>query len=61
MPASIFSTSLPADGLGEPDRDRFAREAADKAFGSQRMISWSDIFSRVLSERVEPRLGLGRA
>jgi elongation factor P--(R)-beta-lysine ligase len=44
-----------------PDRGRFA--AAAKAAGIRLPDddSWGDIFSRVLVERIEPRLGLGRA
>lgn len=45
---------------GEPDRDALARQASDKV----RITaddSWSDIFSKLLSEHVEPELGLGRA
>jgi lysyl-tRNA synthetase class 2 len=46
---------------GEPDRAAFA--AAAQAAGIQIAgdDTWSDIFSRVLVERVEPRLGLGAA
>jgi lysyl-tRNA synthetase class 2 len=45
---------------GVPDRERLAAQAADKV----RITvddSWSDIFSKLLSEHVEPELGLGRA
>jgi lysyl-tRNA synthetase class 2 len=40
------------------DRDRFAAVAGVRVAGDD---TWSDIFSRVLSERIEPRLGIGRA
>jgi len=45
---------------GEPDRDGLAAQAraAGIRLGDD---DWSDIFSRVLVERVEPRLGNGRA
>ena len=53
--------SLPDDGRGEPDRDRLARQAVAIGMRVAADDSWSDVFSRVLSEKVEPRLGLGRA
>ena len=40
------------------DRDRFAAIAGVRTAPDD---TWSDIFSRVLSERIEPRLGIGRA
>jgi len=45
----------------EPDRDKLA--AAAKAAGVQVADddTWSDIFSRVLVERIEPKLGQGHA
>ena len=45
---------------GEPDRDLFAKQAIDAGLRVTADDSWSDIFSRVLVEKVEPRLGLGR-
>ncbi len=44
-----------------PDRDGFAAQArqADIRLGDD--DSWSDIFSRILVERIEPNLGNGRA
>ena len=53
--------SLPPDGRSEPDRDRLAAQAAALGMRVAADDSWSDVFSRVLSEKVEPRLGLGRA
>jgi lysyl-tRNA synthetase class 2 len=46
--------------VGEPDRDGFARaaQAADIRLGDD--DTWGDIFSRVLVERIESNLGLGR-
>ena len=52
--------SLPADGRGAPNRDVLARQAADVGVRVSADDSWSDVFSRVLSDRIEPRLGLGR-
>ena len=41
----------------EGDRDRFAAVAGVRVAGDD---TWSDIFSRVLAERIEPHLGIGR-
>jgi elongation factor P--(R)-beta-lysine ligase len=43
-----------------PDRDGFAAQAKAQAIDVAPDDSWSDIFSRVLSEAVEPRLGVAR-
>lgn len=43
-----------------PDRDGFATAAASKGIRVAADDSWSDIFSRVMVERIEPFLGLGR-
>jgi lysyl-tRNA synthetase class 2 len=50
--------SLPPQG---PDRERFAASAAACGIRLADDDSWGDIFSRLLVERIEPRLGLGRA
>lgn len=42
---------------GKPDRDVFARAAAAAGIRPATDDTWSDIFSRVLTERIEPRLG----
>jgi lysyl-tRNA synthetase class 2 len=44
-----------------PDRDCFAAAAVASGIRLADDDSWGDIFSRVLVERIEPRLGLGRA
>lgn len=44
--------------LGE--RDAFARAAAAAGIRIAQDDTWSDIFSRVLVERVEPQLGIGQ-
>ena len=49
--------SLPPHG---PDRDSFAASASVAGVRLADDDSWSDIFSRVLVERIEPRLGIGR-
>jgi elongation factor P--(R)-beta-lysine ligase len=45
----------------EPDRDGLAAQANAAGIRLAKDDSWSDIFSRVLVERVEPQLGNGRA
>ena len=42
------------------NRDLLASQAATKGIRVADDDSWSDIFSRILSEKVEPRLGIGR-
>jgi elongation factor P--(R)-beta-lysine ligase len=54
----LFETVEPH---GEPNRDRLARLAAERGIRVAYDDDWSDIFSRILAEKVEPRLGLGRA
>ena len=43
------------------DRGRFARAAEDAGIRLAEDDRWADIFSRVLVERIEPNLGIGRA
>src|SRR5262249_30988047 len=43
------------------DRDRFARAAQEAGIRIAEDDRWADIFSRVLVERIEPNLGIGRA
>src|SRR3981081_3377061 len=43
------------------DRDALARQAAAAGVRCAADDDWSDIFSRVLVERIEPNLGIGRA
>jgi elongation factor P--(R)-beta-lysine ligase len=45
----------------EADRDALAAQAQEAGIRVAKDDSWSDVFSRVLVGRVEPRLGLGRA
>ncbi|MBS7696581.1 MAG: EF-P lysine aminoacylase GenX [Chelatococcus sp.] len=51
---------LPGNDLGAA-RDAFAAAARAAGLRVAEDDGWSDIFSRVISECVEPRLGLGRA
>lgn len=46
---------------GAADRDALARAAAAAGIRTAPDDTWSDLFSRVLVERIEPRLGHGRA
>jgi len=46
---------------GATDRDRLATAAAEAGVRLAADDSWADVFSRVLVERVEPNLGIGRA
>jgi elongation factor P--(R)-beta-lysine ligase len=46
---------------GEGDRDGLARAAATAGIRIADDDDWGDIFSRVLVEKVEPKLGIGRA
>jgi lysyl-tRNA synthetase class 2 len=43
------------------DRDALARQAASAGVQCAADDGWSDIFSRILVERIEPNLGIGRA
>ena len=51
--------SLPKGGA--PDRDRMAIQASAAGLWVAPDDNWSDIFSRILSEKIEPNLGIGRA
>ncbi len=46
---------------GETDRDGLAGQMGDKGLRYGDDDSWSDLFSRVLVEKIEPKLGHGRA
>jgi lysyl-tRNA synthetase class 2 len=46
---------------GAPDRDRFAAAAREAGIRLADDDTWADIFSRVLVERIESNLGIGRA
>ena len=51
--------SVSTDGVG--DRARLAAEAAKAGVTIAADDTWGDIFSRILVERVDPHLGVGRA
>jgi lysyl-tRNA synthetase class 2 len=46
---------------GTPDRDALLAQVERAGLRTAPDDSWSDLFSRVLSEKVEPQLGRGRA
>lgn len=52
--------TLPSGHSGQPDRAEFARRAHAAGIGTAADDSWSDIFSRVLVDKIEHRLGIGR-
>ena len=58
--AEAFRRHAGIDIAANPDRDRFAAAAAATGLRVATDDTWSDIFSRVLSEKVEPKLGIGR-
>ena len=49
------------DRSGATDRDRLAASLRQAGLRTAGDDTWSDLFSRVIVERVEPNLGLGRA
>ena len=49
------------DDDGRPNRDELAAAAAAQGLTVRGGDSWSDIFSRVLTALIEPKLGLGHA
>ncbi len=53
--------TLPQDPTAEPDRDTLAALAAANGIRVDDDDGWSDVFSRILAERIEPALGDGRA
>jgi len=60
--ARFAGIDLPATlSDGEGDRARLACAAVAAGIRIADDDSWADIFSRVLVERIEPRLGIGRA
>jgi lysyl-tRNA synthetase class 2 len=52
--------TLPADPAAEPDRDALAAGARACGVTVAADDDWSDVFSRVLAEKIEPALGDGR-
>ncbi|MDR3473668.1 MAG: EF-P lysine aminoacylase EpmA [Devosia sp.] len=48
------------DRVGEPDADALAGQMQAAGFAVPGAYTWSYLFSRILVERVEPQLGIGR-
>ena len=59
--ARYASINLLSSLTPEPDQDALSAAARAQGIKVGATDSWSDIFSRVLVERVEPNLGIGRA
>jgi lysyl-tRNA synthetase class 2 len=53
--------TLADDPAAAPDRDALAAEAAARGYRVVPDDSWTDLYSRILVEAVEPHLGMGRA
>lgn len=51
---------LPAEPDGQTSHGRFAQAASDIGIRTAPDDTWSDIFSRVMGERIERNLGIGR-
>jgi lysyl-tRNA synthetase class 2 len=58
--ADAFRRHAGIDLFAVTGRDRFAEEAGRAGIRIAADDTWSDIFSRILSEKVEPALGFGR-
>ena len=52
--------TIPPDPTAEPDRERLAAAARAAGLRIADDDGWSDLFSRILAEAIEPRLGDGR-
>ena len=59
--AQAFARHAGIDLLAMPERDALARAATRQGIRVAADDSWADVFSRVLVERIEPNLGIGRA
>src|SRR5664279_4754250 len=57
--AGVDLLAMVADGKG--DGKKLAAAAAKAGVATTADDNWGDIFSRILAERVEPQLGVGRA
>ena len=53
--------TLPEDPCAPPGREPLARRTREIGVRVAEDDTWSDIFSRVMTERIEPHLGIGRA
>lgn len=58
--AEAFVRFAGIDLLGNPERDGLAAAAAAAGVRAAPDDTWADVFSRVLTQLIEPRLGIGR-
>jgi len=56
-----LAATLPLDPTAAPDRDALVAQAIAAGIRVGDDDGWSDVFSRILAERIESRLGDGRA
>ncbi len=54
-------STLADDPAAAPDRDALAAQAAGRGYRVVEDDSWTDVYSRILVQDVEPHLGFGRA
>ncbi|OYX30525.1 MAG: EF-P lysine aminoacylase GenX [Caulobacterales bacterium 32-69-10] len=59
--AQAFDRFAGIDLLANPERDGLAAAATAGGVRVADDDSWADVFSKVLTQRIEPRLGIGRA
>ena len=59
--AQAFARHAGIDLLAALERDALARAATGQGIRVAADDTWADVFSRVLVERIEPNLGIGRA
>ncbi|WP_181707410.1 EF-P lysine aminoacylase EpmA [Chthonobacter rhizosphaerae] len=59
--AGIDLLATLTDDPAAPDRDALARQAAEAGYRVVADDSWTDLYSRILVQSVEPELGFGRA
>jgi lysyl-tRNA synthetase class 2 len=52
--------TLPLESGAEPDRKGLAAQSTALGLRVADDDSWSDLFSKILADRIEPRLGVGR-
>lgn len=58
--AGIDLLATLTDDPAAPDRNRLMAQAAAKGYRTAADDSWTDVYSRILCESVEPNLGIGR-
>jgi lysyl-tRNA synthetase class 2 len=61
MQHAMIDLTATLDERGQGHRELLARGAEGHGIRVTRDDTWSDIFSKIMSEAIEPKLGLGRA